>query len=161
MKFLIMVLAYFVSFSSSANDSIAEMICNAYKKKENQNKCFTELEKDSPKYISFKFGVSACPEKKYWKEFIDEKYSNNTPEIRGLDTSCLSLREGNIVFGFLNKAYYKGHELVQVKSSDGTLLWLESAAIQDIVISQIEKPEPWLTVLRDQDGRILKRSASH
>lgn len=152
-----MIMVYFISFSGLANDSIAEMICNAYKKEDDKNKCFTELKED-PKYISFKFGVSACPEKKYWEEFIDEQYSNNKPEIRGLDTYCLSLREGNIVFGFLDKAYYKGHELVQVKSSGGTLLWLESSAIKDVVFSQTEKPEPWLTVLRNQHGRIINNT---
>jgi len=74
---------------------------------------------------------------------------------RGIDKHCFSLREGNIIYGFLNKSYYKGRELAQVKASDGTLLWLESAAIKDVTIDHIKKPEPWHTVLRNQDGKVI------
>lgn len=147
----------FLHFSSLASDSIAEKICNAYEKDEDKNKCFDEL-KEVPQYISFKFGGSACPDKKYWEKLIDELDSGNSPDMKEFDEYCLSLREGNVVYGFLNKVYYKGSELVQVKSSDGALLWLESAGVKDIVYSQTEKPKPWLTVLRNQDGKIINNT---
>jgi hypothetical protein len=42
-----------------------------------------------------------------------------------------------------------------VKASSGILLWLESEAVKDIVVSQSKKPALWHTVLRNQDGKII------
>jgi|TARA_B100001059_G_C17838501_1_gene590117 hypothetical protein len=148
------VITVFLPSLSFANDTIAGQICNAYKDEDDRIKCFDELT-EVPRYISFKFGVSACPKVKYWEEFIDELDSGNKPKVRSLDEYCFSLREGNIVYGFLNRAYYSGRELVQVKASSGILLWLESEAVKDIVVSQSKKPALWHTVLRNQDGKII------
>lgn len=158
LKFPILLMIYFLPFSSLASDLVAEEICNAYEKFEDKNKCFDELKEEAPQYISFKFGGSACPDKKYWEKLIDELNGGGSPDMKDFDKYCLSLREGNIVYGLLNKIYYKGRELVQVRSSDGTLLWLESAGVKDIVFSQTEKPKPWLTILRNQDGKIINKS---
>lgn len=154
MKAIIILIIAFLPFSSFPNNSIADQICNAYKNTDDRSKCFDEL-KEEPRYLSFKFGVSACPNKKHWEELIDELDSGIKPKGKGIDKHCLSLREGNIIYGFLNKSYYKGRELAQVKASDGTLLWLESAAIKDVTIDHIKKPEPWHTVLRNQDGKVI------
>ncbi|MCL1066884.1 hypothetical protein L2735_08705 [Shewanella olleyana] len=154
MKLAILLMFSFVHFSSLASDSIAEKICNAYEKDEDKSKCFSELE-EAPRYISFEFGGSACPDIKYWEKLIDEVSTDVTPDMKEFDKHCFSLRKGNVVYGFLNKVYYNGSELVQVKSSDGTLLWLETAGVKDVVFSQTEKPKHWLTVLRNQDGKII------
>jgi hypothetical protein len=65
------VITVFLPSLSFANDTIAGQICNAYKDEDDRIKCFDELT-EVPRYISFKFGVSACPKVKYWEEFIDE-----------------------------------------------------------------------------------------
>lgn len=105
-----------------------------------------------PKYISFQFGGSACPEKKYWENFID---NIATYDMKEFDKHCLYLREGNIVYGFLKRVSYKNTELVQVESSDGRLLWLEFAGVKKVVSSTNQKPEQWTTTLRIQNGQIV------
>ena len=154
MKAIILLIIAVLPFSSLSNDSIADQICNAYENTDDRSKCFDEL-KEEPRYLSFKVGVSACPNKKHWEELIDELDSGIKPKERGIDKHCFSLRESNIVYGFLNRSYYKGSEFVQVKASDGILLWLESAAIKGVTIDHIKKPEPWHTVIRNQDGKVI------
>lgn len=62
-EYAIILIIAFLPFSSFPNNSIADQICNAYKNTDDRSKCFDEL-KEEPRYLSFKFGVSACPNKK-------------------------------------------------------------------------------------------------
>lgn len=118
----------------------------------NSNKVSNQKSSEQLKYISFKYGGSACPEKKYWEAFIDK---SETYDMKDFNKNCFYLREGNIVYSFLNRIFYKNRELVQVKSSDGKLLWLELAGVEEPVSSTNQKPMPWSTLLRTQNGKII------
>jgi len=117
----------------------------------------TEI-KSTEQYLTFKNGGTACPNKKHWERFFDsvELGTYNTEE---LDSNCFFLRENSIVFGLLDKVFYKKNELVLVKSSEGKLLWLEFVGVAPITSSLAKKPNPWYTKLRTVDGKILKSIA--
>jgi hypothetical protein len=154
LKFITFLIIFLVPLACLGNDAIAGKICNAYTEKAEKEKCFHELRVE-PKYIAFKYGGSACPDIKYWEKLIDDIENNVTPDMKEFDKNCYSLRARNIVYGFLNIIYYKSTELAQVKSSEGHLLWVETAGVKDIVSSQAQKPYAWLTILRNQDGKIM------
>jgi len=111
------------------------------------------------KYISFKKGGSACPNKDYWKRLSDnlEQGIYTTKEF---DKNCFYLRENNVVYGFLDRYIYKDNEYIQVKSSDGKLLWLELAGVEGVASSSNQKPIQWSTNLRTQDGKLISNTLS-
>lgn len=163
MKYGVLLILSLLSYSSLANDTLADKICNAYGNKQDKRKCFKEFAvekekekiKTAAKYIAFKNGGSACPEKKYWEKFSDD-LELGIYVTKEFNDNCFYLRRNNIVYGFLDRFIYKKSEYVQVMSSDGRLLWLELAGVEDIISSTTQKPRHWSTNLRTQNGKLIK-----
>lgn len=168
MKYGVLLILSFLSFTSMANDSIAEQICNAYANKTDKDKCFSELQEEprkiinpepSSKYLSFKHGGTACADIMYWKRFLDNVEIGEY-NMKAMDKHCFYIRENSVVYGFLSKITYKGSELVQVKSSDGQLLWIEFGGVAPIASSTDSKPNNWATRLRTVDDNIVNSTAT-
>lgn len=166
MKYGVLFILSLLFYPSFANGTLADKICNAYESKQDKEKCFKEfaVEKEKIKaaatYITFTHGGSACPDKKYWKKLIDNLEVDNF-HTEDFDEYCFYIRKNNTVYGILDRFIYKGSELIQVKSSDGKLLWLELAGVKEIASITTKKPHNWSTNLRTQNGKLISNISNN
>lgn len=158
MRFSVIFIAFVISFPLLANGSIADKVCNAYKNEADREKCFSEL-KDQvfietsespppPKYITFKWGSSACRDIKYWQQAIERTFGKDPQAFRDVDKNCKYLREATVVYGVLKKEFHISTELAQIKASDGHTYWIELPAVLPITSESETRPDNWTTDLR-------------
>ncbi|HAW94390.1 MULTISPECIES: hypothetical protein [unclassified Arsukibacterium] len=159
MRFTLIFFAFLISFQPLANDSIAEKVCNAYKNEDDRKKCFSELKEQElietaeilppAKYITFKWGSSACRDIKYWQQAIERTFSKDPQAFRDVDNNCKYLREATVVYGVLQKEFHISTELAQIKASDGHTYWIELPAVLPITSERETRPDNWTTDLRE------------
>lgn len=102
----------------------------------------------TPKYITFKWGSSACRNIKHWQKAIDNVAAKRPSPLNVLDINCDYLREDSVVFGPLKSVKYKNTEFVKVKASNSFEYWIELPAVLPITSERVEKPQHWYTGIR-------------
>ncbi|TMO49874.1 DUF4124 domain-containing protein [Pseudoalteromonas ruthenica] len=103
----------------------------------------------TPKYLTFKWGSTACEDLKYWKVAVDNIEAKTSMPFQDTDKHCKYLRENTIVLGVLEKHKYKNIEFGQIQASNGKKYWIELPAVLPITSERTIRPNDWFTDIRD------------
>lgn len=101
------------------------------------------------KYISFKYGGSACPNSEIWISAIDKLANRELNPLKEIDSRCKYLRENSVVLGIYQSLKHRDSEFIQVQTSSGDKYWLERGGVYPIVSESDYRPNRWDTGLKD------------
>lgn len=108
-----------------------------------------------PKYITFKWGGTACENIKYWKISLDSIEAKDNLPFKEADKHCKYLKENTVVLGILEKQIYRNTELGKIKASNGKSYWVELNGVKPITSKKNKPPSFWHTELREQNGDMI------